>query len=77
MLLGYSRSGLPGGAPAFPSQADCVTHTLRGSGGRLVGYADSYPEAFELRRRAVSSGLRNVEVRRDGCGRVRVFEGVS
>ena len=48
-----------------------------GSGGRLVGYADSYPEAFELRRRAVSSGVRNVEVRRDGCGRVRVFEGVS
>ena len=77
MLLGYSRSGLPGGAPAFPSHADCVTHALRGSGGRLVGYADSYPEAFELRRRAVSSGLRNVEVRRDGCGRVRVFEGVS
>ncbi len=77
MLLGYSRSGLPGGAPAFPSHADCVTHTLRDSGGRLVGYADSYPEAFELRRRALSSGLRNVEVRRDGCGRVRVFEGVS
>lgn len=77
MLLGYSRSGLPGGAPAFPSHADCVTHTLRDSGGRLVGYADSYPEAFELRRRALSSGLRNVEARRDGCGRVRVFEGVS
>ncbi len=77
MLLGYSRSGLPGGAPVFPSHADCVAHASRDSGGRLVGYADSYPEAFELRRRAVSSGLRNVEVRRDGCGRVQVFVGVS
>jgi hypothetical protein len=77
MLLGYSRSGLPGGAPTFPSHADCVAHAPRDSGGRLVGYADSYPEAFELRRRAVNSGLRNVEVRRDGCGRVRVFEGGS
>jgi hypothetical protein len=74
MLLGYARSGLPGGAPTFPSHAGCVAHAPR-AGGRLVGYVDSYPEAFELRRRAVSSGLRNVEVRRDGCGRVRVFVG--
>jgi hypothetical protein len=77
MLLGYSRSGLPGGAPAFPSTADCVAHAPGAAGGRLVGYTDSFPAAFELRRRAVSSGLRNVEVRRDGCGRVRVFVGAS
>ena len=77
MLLGYAGSGLPGEAPAFPSHADCVAHASEAAGGRLVGYTDSYPEAFELRRRAVSSGLRNVEVRRDGCGRVRVFVRVS
>jgi hypothetical protein len=77
MLLGYAGSGLPGGAPAFPSHADCVAHASEAAGGRLVGYTDSYPEAFELRRRAVSSGLRNVRVRRDGCGRVRVSVGAS
>jgi hypothetical protein len=77
MLLGYSRSGLPGGAPVFPTHADCVAHTPADAAGRLVGYADSYPEAFELRRRALDDGLANVRVRRDDCGRVRVFVGGS
>lgn len=77
MLLGYSRSGLPGGAPVFPTHADCVAHTPADAAGRLVGYADSYPEAFQLRRRALDDGLANVRVRRDDCGRVRVFVGGS
>ena len=77
MLLGYSRSGLPGGAPTFPSHADCVASTRADQRGRLVGYADSYPAAFELRRSALTSGLRGVRVQADGCGRVRVFVEVS
>src|SRR5262249_31338487 len=73
MLLGSSRSGLPGGAPSFPTHSDCVAHTPADGRGRLVAYADSYSTAFEIRRHAVSRGLRNVEVQPDGCGRVRVF----
>jgi hypothetical protein len=75
ILLGYSRSGLPGGVPTFPSHADCVAEASRASGGHVVGYADSYPEALELRRRALSGEVGNIEVRRDGCGRVRVVAG--
>ena len=53
MLLGYSGSGLPGGGPSFPGSAGCVSAPAPGGKVRVVvGYADSYPKALELRSRA-------------------------
>jgi hypothetical protein len=75
MILGYSGSGLPGGAPAFAAPGACVVSPAPGRGVHVVGYASSYAGADELRRRAVASGLKDVRVGQDGCGRVRVFVG--
>ena len=73
-IVGYSGQTLPGGLPRFPSATDCVVPSVSGQRVRLVvGYAGSYPEARALRARARAAGLRNTEVGRDGCGRLRVF----
>ncbi len=73
MLLGYSGSGLPGGGPSFPGSAGCVSAPAPGGKVRVVvGYADSYPKALELRSRAVAAGLYRTAVAQDGCGRLRV-----
>jgi hypothetical protein len=74
MVIGYSGSGLPGGAPRWPGDGDCVTAPALGQSARVVvGYAESYPEAQAIRRRALTAGLDNVQVTQDGCGRARVF----
>jgi hypothetical protein len=74
ILVGYSGSGLPGGAPVFISARACVAGSTQDRDVRVVvGYADSYSEARDLRRRASSAGLGNVDVARDGCGRLRVY----
>jgi hypothetical protein len=74
MLLSYSGSGLPGGAPRFPGTADCVMPPVPGRAVRLVlGYAGTYPDAERMRWRAAAAGLKDVRVGQDGCGRVRVF----
>jgi hypothetical protein len=74
MLVGFSKSGLPGGAPAFPSAEDCVRDPVPDRNVRVViGYASSYPSAYAIRRRAVAAGMEGVEVARDGCGRLRVY----
>jgi hypothetical protein len=74
MAAGYSGSGLPGGAPRWPGYEDCVSASVPGQKVRVViGYADSYPEAHDLRGRALAAGLHGVQVAPDGCGRARVF----
>jgi hypothetical protein len=74
MLVGYSGSGLPGGAPRWPGPGDCIVQAASGRKVRVVvGYADSYPEAYSMRDRAESAGLANTRVAQDGCGRLRVF----
>jgi len=74
MLAGYSGSGLPGGAPRFLAASDCVAEPLSEARVRVVlGYADSFPEANDLHRRALAAGLEDAEVAKDGCGRLRVF----
>jgi hypothetical protein len=74
MLVGYSGSGLPGGAPVFISSGDCVAAPAPGRDARLViGYATSYPEARALQARGSAAGIRNVSVEKDGCGRLRVY----
>ena len=53
MLVGYSGSGLRAGWPTFPGTAGCVVEPVAGSNVRaVVGYADSYPEAIAMQKRA-------------------------
>jgi hypothetical protein len=74
MLAHESRAGLPGGLPRFPSTSDCVVPPISGDPVRLVfGYADSYPGARTLRRRALAAGAATTRIAQDGCGRLRVF----
>ena len=74
MAVGYSGFRLPGGAPPFPSAADCVLRPVEGSQVRLVlGYAGSYPDAFAVRDRAEAAGLDGAKIAQDGCGRLRVY----
>jgi hypothetical protein len=76
MVVGYSGSGLPGGAPMFISSRDCVAAPVPDRNARLViGYATSYPEARALQARASTAGIRSVSVEKDGCGRLRVYAG--
>jgi hypothetical protein len=73
MLVGYSGSGLPGGSPVFPAAADCIAPAQPEGPVRVVlGYADTYSKADEVRARARRAGLDPV-VSGDGCGRLRVF----
>lgn len=74
MVVGYSGQTLPGGPPRFPSESDCVVKPVPGKKVRLVvGYADSYTEANELRALAAAAGIRDVRTSQDGCGRLRVY----
>ncbi len=74
MATGFSSFRLPGGAPTFPSRAECERSPSAGEPVRLVfGYARSYPEAGVLRERALGAGFEKTEIARDGCGRLRVF----
>ena len=53
MLVGYSGSGLPGSFPFLGAYASCVSASDSDRNTRVViGYADSYPEAIAMRRRA-------------------------
>ena len=72
MLVGYSSFRLPGGAAPFPSRDECVRAPVAGEPVRVVlGYERSYADANALRDRA--AGFGDVEMERDGCGRLRVF----
>jgi 4-amino-4-deoxy-L-arabinose transferase-like glycosyltransferase len=74
MAAGFSSFRLPGGAPPFPSRAECERKPNAGEPVRVVfGYARSYAEASVLRERALGAGFETTEVARDGCGRLRVF----
>jgi hypothetical protein len=76
MLLGYSRSGLPGGWPVFPGVAACATARVPATGPDVrvvLGQADSYPAASVLKQQALSAGLVGAQVGQDGCGNARVF----
>ena len=74
MLAGYSGSGLPGGLPHFPGSDGCAAAPVAGVPVRVVvGYADTYPEAYALKERARAAGLDAIRIGQDGCGRLRVF----
>ena len=78
-LVGYSRSGLPGGWPGFPGAESCDAAPAASDNVRLVlAYADSYPEANAVRAHARAAGLEDVETSQDGCGHLRVYvDGVA
>lgn len=64
------------GEPRFPSVSDCVRQPVDGELVQVVfGYRDTFPEAIELRDRALAVGFLGTEAAQDGCGRVRVAVG--
>ena len=73
MLAGVSAFRLPGGAPSFPSAAECVEPPVEGRAVRVViGYETTYAEAEALRGRARAVS-REAQIAQDGCGRLRVY----
>lgn len=75
MVTGTAAFRLPGGPPPFPSPDECVVPPNDGRVVVVLGYAGSYANAFRLRARASSAGLRGASIEHDGCGRLRVFLG--
>jgi hypothetical protein len=62
------------GEPTFPSRAECVHPATRdGDIEAVFGYFESEREAAGARDRALSVGFQGTEVKRNGCGLVRVF----
>lgn len=72
MITGTSAFSLPGGPPPFPSPDEC--RVPPGDWVKVVvGYVESYADAFDLRDRAAATGLGRASIEPDGCGRLRVF----
>jgi hypothetical protein len=72
-LIAYPAITVAGGAPRFPSYADCVQAPVDGEKVRVVfGYTSTYPDAIDLRDRALEVGFEGTDVAQDGCGRLRV-----
>jgi len=71
--LGYPLLVLAGGAPRFPSAAECV-HPARADGDLEVvfGRTDSPTAAATLLDRVLAVGFKGSEVEPDGCGRWKV-----
>jgi hypothetical protein len=71
--LGYPLVVLGGGAPRFPSRADCV-HPAKSEGNleAVFGRFASSAAAESLQRRATRSGFKNVQIESDGCGLLKV-----
>lgn len=74
--LAYPLAVVAGGAPHFPSRADCVRPAIEdGDIDAVFGYFDSEREAVAVRDRALASGFIGTELHWNGCGRVRVAVG--
>jgi hypothetical protein len=74
--IAYPATLLAEGGARFPQASDCVTAPTEGGEVMVVfGHVDSYPDALQLRDRAVRAGTGPVRVAQDGCGKVRVFVG--
>jgi hypothetical protein len=69
-LVAYPLATVAGGAPKFPTRADCVHAAVEGEPVNIVfGRFDSPLEAKALRHRVVAAGFIGTEVIADGCGR--------
>jgi hypothetical protein len=69
----YPVAVLAGGAPRFPSHADCVhPATSDGSIEAVFGRFRTSAAAESLQRRAAQSGFKNVLIESDGCGLLKV-----
>jgi hypothetical protein len=72
-LLAYPLLALAGGAPRFPTRAECVHEAVEGQPVDVVfGRLDDPVAAEELRDRVVSVGFTGTEALADGCGRWEV-----
>ena len=71
--LVYPLAVLAGGAPRFPSRAECV-HVAQADGNLEVvfGYFDSEARAQALLDRVLSVGFKGSKIERNACGRVKV-----
>jgi hypothetical protein len=75
VLLLYPAAVLAGGAPAFPSQSECVRAAKGDDVGELelvFGRFDSPDEAQSFRDEVVGIGFVGTEVSPDGCARWKV-----
>jgi hypothetical protein len=71
--FGYPLVVLAGGAPRFPSRADCVHPAT--SGGHLeavFGRFATRAAAESVQRRAARAGFKNIQIEPDGCGLLKV-----
>lgn len=72
-LLAYPLVTIAGGAPRFPTRAECVHAAVEGEPVNVVyGRVDSPIAANALRDRVVAAGFTGTEVIGDGCGRWEV-----
>jgi hypothetical protein len=72
-LVAYPAITVAGGSPRFPGYDDCIAPPVESRRVRVVfGYAETYPQAIEIRDQALRVGFEGTEAAQDGCGRVRV-----
>jgi hypothetical protein len=71
--VAYPLGVLAGGAPRFPTRAECV-RPARAGGALDAVFArfDTQSEAEALLRRVLGLGFRGSQVEPDGCGRLKV-----
>jgi hypothetical protein len=72
-VLLYPAVVVAEGAPRFPHAGECI-HPAEGEGEveAVFGRFRDRAEAAAVRKRALASGFREIEVVRDGCGFLRV-----
>jgi hypothetical protein len=72
-LLVYPLVTVAGGAPRFPSPAECVRPAVEGQPADVVyGRFDDPVTAVAFRDRVLSVGFAGTEMLGDGCGRWKV-----
>lgn len=71
--VAYPLGVLAGGAPSFPSRADCV-HVAHADGDLEVvfGRFESAADASALLERVLAVGFKGSQVEPDGCGLLKV-----
>jgi hypothetical protein len=76
--VAYPVAALAGGAPRFPSVAECIVPATSGDEIEVVfGRFDTYAEAVRMQEEVRHDGFQGTQVRADGCGRIKVtLEGV-
>jgi hypothetical protein len=73
VALAYPLGVVAGGAPSFPSRADCIHRaTADGDLEVVFGYSDSEAQAQALLTRVLAVGFKGSQIERNACGQVKV-----